>query len=96
MAIPTRDEVPPIIFADGALSQTYAPGISKFWFYRIDVDPNAEVPAETTPVLQVIMPADQFVSMVAFFERRLELMIRDGIVTEALLEEARKSFEPQE
>jgi hypothetical protein len=85
-------QAPVVIFSDGALSQTFAPGVAKFWLYRVDVDPHVSTDAGTTPVAQVIMPAEQFVNMVAFFERRIELMVANGVVRPGLLEEMRASY----
>jgi hypothetical protein len=83
---------PVIIFADGVLSQTFAPGISKLWLYRVDVDPHASTESASTPVAQIIMPAEQFVNMVAFLETRVDLMVRRGIVREGLLEDMRNGY----
>jgi hypothetical protein len=31
---------PPVIFCDGVLSQSFAPGISKFYLFRTDASPD--------------------------------------------------------
>ena len=72
----------PVIFADGVMSQWYSPGgVCKFHLGRLDPDPRASADPKEVPILQVVMPTDGFVSMVAFCEHRLDAMIEAGIVT---------------
>lgn len=82
----------PAFFADGVISQSWGPGISKFYLGRIDSDPNATGEAKTVPVAQVIMPADGFVNLVTFFEHRLKTMIEKGIVTQEAVEKSRRGW----
>ena len=78
----------PAIFADGAISQNWGPGISKFYLGRLDADPNAKGDGTSVPVAQIIMPAEGFVYMVAFFEHRLKTMVEKGIVSQQLVDTA--------
>lgn len=80
----------PTIFADGVISQNWGPGISKFYFGRLDADPEAKQDATSVTVAQIIMPVEGFVSMVAFFEHRLKAMLAQGIVTQDALDKSRK------
>jgi hypothetical protein len=91
-SIPAVKIVPdvPAIFADGAISQNWGPGISKFYLGRIDADPSAQKEATSTPVAQVIMPAEGFVYMVAFFEHRVKMMVENGIISQDLVDKSRE------
>ena len=74
----------PVLFADGVMSQAYAPGVSKFYLYRTDSAPDVTShPAQNIPVLQVVMPARGFAALVHFFQHRLKLMIDEGAITKA-------------
>jgi hypothetical protein len=72
----------PNVFADGVMSQSYGPGISKFYLYRTDGDPHAQVEPVNTPIVQVIMPAAGFVRTWAFFGARIKTMIDEGFLTQ--------------
>ena len=69
----------PLLFADGVSVQSYAPGISKFYLIRADPDPSGRDNKLTT-VTQVVMPMEGFVQMWAFFEHRIKVMIKAGVV----------------
>jgi hypothetical protein len=90
-SIPAVKIVPdvPVIFADGVISQSWGPGISKFYLGRFDGDPEAKKEAISVPVVQMVMPAEGFVQMVAFFEHRLKAMIEKGIVSQDSIDSAR-------
>jgi hypothetical protein len=92
VAIPAVKIVPdiPVIFADGAVSQNWGPGITKFYLGRLDADPEAKKEPSSVPVVQIIMPTEGFVQMVAFFEHRLKTMVEQGIVSQGSLDKARE------
>jgi hypothetical protein len=92
--IPAVKIVPdiPAIFADGAISQNWGPGISKFYLGRLDADPAAQKDGTSVPVAQIIMPAEGFVHMVAFFEHRLKTMVERGVVSQDLIDKAREHW----
>lgn len=73
----------PVLFADGVMSQSFIPGISKFFLYRADASANVSEPPKNTPVVQIVMPASGFAAMTHFFEHRLKLMIDDGAISQA-------------
>jgi hypothetical protein len=77
----------PVVFVDGVMSQSYGPGISKFYFYRIDGDPHAKGETSNTPVAQVVMPASGFVRTWAFFGKRIRKMVEEGIITQKEVDE---------
>src|SRR5216684_1422940 len=77
----------PIAFADGVMSQSYGPGISKFYLYRIDGDPHAKGEAANTPVAQVVMPISGFIRAWAFFGQRIQTMIAEGFITQQQVDE---------
>ena len=72
----------PTLFADGVLSMTHGRGVVKFYFHRIDPEMFARGANNTLPIAQVVMPAIGFAQMAAFFRRRIEMMIRDGTISE--------------
>lgn len=72
----------PVFFADGVLSHAYAPGISKFYFYRTNSDPLLALPNRNVVVAQCIMQAEGFARTVHFFNYRLKLMVRDGAISQ--------------
>ncbi|MGY4351248.1 phage tail protein X [Bradyrhizobium sp. GM7.3] len=76
----------PVFFADGVISHSYAPGISKFFFYRIDSDAFTTGPNQTVVVAQAVMAAEGFAKMVHFFNHRLQIMIRDGALSKEAAE----------
>lgn len=77
----------PVFFADNIVSQSYGAGISKFYFARIDTDVLVAGPNRTVPVAQAIMPAEGFARAVAFFNHRLKLMVRDGVISQEAVDE---------
>jgi len=81
----------PVIYADGIASHANSPKISKFYFFRIDPDPNGASPGKPTFVSQVVMPMDGFLQMWAFIEHRLKLMIKAGAISKADIGAARAS-----
>ena len=90
--IPSVKIIPdiPVIYADGAMSQNWGPGVTKFFLGRLDGDPEAKKDSSTSvTVAQIIMPADGFVQMVTFFEHRLKGMIEAGVVSQELVDNAR-------
>jgi hypothetical protein len=90
--IPVVKIVPdiPTIFADGVLSQNYGPGVSKFFLGRFDADPAAQKDIASVPVAQIIMPADGFIHMMAFFEHRVKTMVEQGAIAQATVDKARE------
>jgi hypothetical protein len=75
----------PVVFADGAMSQAFGPGISKFYLYRNDFDPNLSG-AENTPVAQIVMPAEGFAAMVHFLQHRLQVMIEAKVISQEAID----------
>ncbi len=81
----------PVIFVDGVVSQSFAPGVVKFYFSRVDSDPFLRPEGARNVVnLQVVMPTDSFVRMVAFFEHRLKMMAGSNDVSQATIDAARQ------
>ena len=80
----------PVIFADGVSSQSYGFGVSKMYFMRYDPDPRAQNAPTETPVCQLVMPVQTFVTSVAFLEHRLKQMVADKAVTQEQIDAARQ------
>jgi hypothetical protein len=79
----------PVIFADGVTSQSFGPGISKFYVHRVDSDPHLLTPNKVINMLQVVVPAEGFIKMTAFFEHRLRIMVANNIVSQEAVDQAR-------
>lgn len=75
----------PAIFSDGVMSHSFIQGVSKFYLYRTDSAPDAAGGARNVPVVQVIMSAQGFAGMLHFFQHRLKLMIRDGAISQEMV-----------
>jgi hypothetical protein len=78
----------PVIFTDGVSSHSHAPGIAKYYLYRVDSDPFAIGNDKNVVVAQVVMQAEGFAKMVAFLNHRLSLMVKDGAVSKAAVDAA--------
>jgi hypothetical protein len=81
----------PVIFSDGVVSHFFGPGVSKFYLGRFDPDPDAKGPPNLANVLQVVMTTEGFAQMVMFLQHRLQIMIRDGMITQERLDEIIKT-----
>src|ERR1700730_5606874 len=94
----TADGIP-VLFADGVISQAYGGNVAKFYFGRVDPDPSGSASApNAAPVLQVAMPIDGFVQMVAFLEMRLRVMVKRGVIAQQIIDRYRKeaaAMEPE-
>jgi hypothetical protein len=86
----------PVVFADGVANHVMGPGISKFHFYRTDAILGKLNVFEKVEALQLIMPANSFVDMVAFFEHRLKVMVKYGNVTQSVIDDRREFYSRQE
>jgi len=76
------------------MSQAFGPGISKFYLYRNDFDPNLSAPAKNTPVVQIIMSAEGFAAMVHFLQHRLQMMIEAKAISQDALDRIKQTTYP--
>jgi hypothetical protein len=76
------------------LSQAFGPGVSKFYLSRVDSAPEPGLGGgnKIVPLVQIVMPAEGFVHMVAFFEMRLKMMVENKIITKEMIDRARKLY----
>jgi hypothetical protein len=81
-----------VVYADTVINQIMGPGISKFTFCRIDSIAGVIDEYEKVEVAQIIMPSINFADMVAFFEHRLKVMIKNGYLDQAIIDERRKFY----
>jgi hypothetical protein len=79
----------PIVFADAALSHVSAGGITKFFLSRVDPNAYGRGGAIVNPALQIVMPTIGFLQMAAFFEQRIQALLKSGEVTQQQVDEAR-------
>lgn len=82
----------PVIYADGIAYHVTGPGISKLHFYRNDALIEKYNEYVRTEVLQLIMPSAAFVDMVAFFERRLKVMLKNNDIPQTMIDEKREFY----
>ena|ERR1700722_19805755 len=85
---------PPVVFCDGVMSQSFAPGISKFYLFRTDASPDASEVNKNIPILQIVMSANGFATMLHFFNHRLKLMLRNGAISQEAVDEINKYVYP--
>jgi hypothetical protein len=84
----------PVLFADGAMSQAFGPGISKFYLYRSDFDPNLSLPNKNTPIVQIVMHAEGFARMIHFFQHRLRIMVDAGVISQQVVDQINRTEYP--
>jgi hypothetical protein len=82
-----------VVFADYVWSLTNSPAVVKYYLARFDPSFSGDGRVQPTPVVQIVMPMDGFISMVAFFEAQLKILVAAGVVSEARLAQARAVFE---
>jgi hypothetical protein len=84
----------PVIFADGAMSQAFGPGISKFYLYRTDFDPLLAEPNKNTPIVQIVMPAEGFAALVHFLQHRLRMMVEGKAISQEAVDRINQTKYP--
>jgi hypothetical protein len=78
----------PFFFSDGVASHSFAPGISKFYFYRSDVSPLGAMTNSNVVVAQAIMSAEAFARSLHFLNHRLKMMVKAGAISQDTVDEA--------
>jgi hypothetical protein len=84
----------PLLFADAVKSHAYGTGISKFYFVRTDADPDATRTPKEVVVAQIVMPTIGFAKMVHFLQHRLDVMLKEGGISQEALDEIRAVQHP--
>jgi hypothetical protein len=79
----------PTVFADGVLNFANNPSVVKYFLARIEPNFGELGVYQIQPFAQVVMPLDGFVNMVCFFEEALKGMVRDGLISQARVDEHR-------
>ena len=82
----------PVVFVDGVLQHTTAPGIARFYLYRTDGNPQDPSQFINTPVIQIVMPATGFADMLAFFEHRAKIAVHRGDLDQKVLDDRREHY----
>jgi hypothetical protein len=78
----------PFFFSDGITSHSFAPGISKFYFFRTDASPLGVAESKNVVVAQAIMSAEAFARSLHFLNHRLKMMVKAGAITQQEVDEA--------
>lgn len=81
----------PTIFADGVRNLANSSHIVKFYFYRLDPNVQDSNKAQVRTCAQAVMPVDGFVNMYVFFERAIQALQAQGIVTGQVVDQARQA-----
>jgi hypothetical protein len=81
----------PVVFSDGVMSHSYIRGVSKYYLYRTDSSPDVSDGPKNIVVAQVVMSATGFAGMLHFFQHRLKLMIDDGAISQAEVDQINKT-----
>lgn len=91
--VPPREDFPaaalPMIFSDGVLNLSRAPGLVRFYLMRTDPELHGKATYLLQPVAQVAMPMVSFVQTYVFFELEMQKMVKDGLVSQSLIDQAR-------
>jgi hypothetical protein len=82
----------PVIFIDGVASHFFGLGTSKFYLGRFDPDPNAKAVPKLVNILQVVMTTDGFAHLVTFLEHRLQVIVKEGAITQQRVDEIRQGL----
>ena len=82
----------PTIFADGVLNFQPSPQVVKFYLFAFEASTNAVSEQRFNPVAQVVMPMSAFVNTVAFFGSIAERLVKDGVVSQAELDQTRIAY----
>jgi hypothetical protein len=95
MAEPTKTpEYPgpdlPCVFADAVATCSHSVHNVKLYLARFEPEMVSGGDAIPKNVLQLIMPIDGFIHSYAFFEKRIEIMLKSGNITLEQLDAARK------
>jgi hypothetical protein len=80
----------PTIFADGVQNLAHSPTVVKFYLMRFDPAFKDSNRSQLTPVIQVVMPVDSFAQTALFFQRALENLIHQNIISQLQIEEIRR------
>jgi hypothetical protein len=82
----------PVVFADNIQSMATGPGFVKFYLSRIDPDIHGGGTTKTTVVCQVVMPAVGFAVASVFFQRQLDLMVKNNAIDPTMVQQMRDAY----
>jgi hypothetical protein len=80
------------VYVDGATSLLPGGQVVKIYLGRTEPSLKAEPKIQSTPVMQLIMPASGFLQTAVFFNAQMERMIREKIVTPDQVDAAKKTL----
>jgi hypothetical protein len=82
----------PVVFVDGAWSLVNNSHIVKIYLARLDPNYAGTGVSKANPAVQLVLPIDGFVNLVAFLDAQLGTLIARGTVTNEQLEKAREPY----
>jgi hypothetical protein len=77
----------PTVFADGVLSFANNASVVKFFLARLEPNFAGNDTYRTQPFAQVVMPVDAFVNMVGFFQVAVDILVKQGFITQQKVDE---------
>ena len=92
----TGDEFPdrnfPVVFADGVWSMAHGSGHVKFYLFRLDPSIPGIGTTSPMPFAQVVMPLNGFAAMTVFFRKQMELLVKNGQLTQKEVDDIEAAF----
>ena len=79
----------PTVFADGLLNVSNSHSEVRFYLMRADPALNGDAEFKAQPIAQIVMPLQSFMHTTIFFEHQLDVMIAQGLIDVAAVDEAR-------
>ncbi len=82
----------PTIFADGVLNFQPGQQVVKFYLFAFEASTTSVSEHRFNPVAQVVMPVSAFLNTVAFFDSVAQRLVKDGVVSQAELDQTRNAY----
>lgn len=82
----------PTHFADGVLNFQSGQQVVKFYLFAFEASTSSMTEHRFNPVAQVVMPVSAFINTVAFFDSVAQKLIKDGVVSQAELDQTRVAY----
>ena len=86
----------PTIYVDAIWNIARGPGIVKMYLAKNDLDMAGSQVSRINPFAQLVMPAHAFAAAAIFFNRELQVMIKNGNIAEDDVKEIQEAFAQQD
>lgn len=85
-----------VVYADAIWNVSRGAGVVKMYLIRNDQDFNGSQESKINVFAQLVMPSRSFVAAALFFNRQVNMMLANGEVTKAQVDELEAAFASQE